>query len=226
MKEIPKLALSLTFICALAGAALAFVSARTEAPRKEAREKQRNEKMALLLPRETRQTSLCQEMPLALEDGTEVNFFQATDDQGRILAFCAEASDPSGFGGEVKLLVGINPDGTVRGVLVTENAETPGIGSRVCERQSTRSFWGLFLKDAPDTQDQAGQYPPNEYLDLYQGQALPPEGFVLKAEDAPGCVKPVSGATISSRAVVHAVNRVCQAWHQQKARLLPPAIQE
>ncbi|MGN0866393.1 MAG: RnfABCDGE type electron transport complex subunit G [Oligosphaeraceae bacterium] len=225
MKEILKLALSLTFICALAGASLAFVSARTEAPRKEAKEKQRNEKMALLLPPETARTELCQEMPLSLPDGTEVTFFQATDAQGKILAFCAEASDPSGFGGEVKLLVGIAPDGTVRGVLVTENAETPGIGSRVCERQTSRSFWDLFRNAPPQEAD--GKYPPNEYLDRYESQLLPAEGFVLKAEEAPGCVRPISGATISSRAVVNAVNRVCLAWHAQKARLLSSqAIQE
>ncbi len=226
MKEILKLALSLTFICALAGASLAFVSARTEAPRREAKEKQRNEKMALLLPRETARTALCPEMPVILDDGTEVTFFQATDAQGNLLAFCAEASDPSGFGGEVKLLVGIHPDGTVRGVLVTENAETPGIGSRVCERQTSRSFWDLFRRSSSNTQDAPGEYPPNEYLDRYTSQILPAEGFILKAEKAPGCVKPVSGATISSRAVVNAVNRVCQAWHAQKARLLSSATQE
>ena len=221
MKEILKLALSLTFICALAGAALAFVNAKTEAPRQAAKERQRNEKMALLLPRETVRTETCGEMPLRLEDGSEVTFFQATDAAGHLLAYCAEAADPSGFGGELKVLVGIDPDGTVRGVLVTENAETPGIGSRVCDRTVSRSFWDLFRPAAASQKASGGAYPPNKYLDRYAGQSLPQEGFVLKAEKGPGMVKPVSGATISSRAVVNAVNRVCQAWHQRKALFAP-----
>ena len=53
MKEILKLTLSLTLICAIAGIALAFVSQKTDGPRKKARLAQRNEKMKLLLPEET-----------------------------------------------------------------------------------------------------------------------------------------------------------------------------
>lgn len=214
MKEILKLALSLTLICAIAGAALAFVSHKTEKPREESKIHQRNEKMALLLPAETAQTD---EMTrLQAEDGTQVTYFIARGADGEVLAYCAESSDPSGFGGELKVLVGLEKDGTVRGVLVSENSETPGIGSHVCNRDEAKSFWSLFRRSgctAKQCTENAGRtLPPNSYLDSYNGQTLPENGFAFHDGKAAGFVTPISGATVSSTAVLNAVNRVCKTW--------------
>lgn len=211
MKEILKLTFSLTLICAIAGAALAYVSYTTEKPRKEAKLRQRNEKMALLLPAETASTD--EFKTEALPDGTQVVFFVAKDAANTPLAYCAEGSDPSGFGGELKILVGINLDGTVRGVLVSENSETPGIGSKVCERSVTRSFWSAFRKKSAENNASAA-LPPNAYLDCYTGQTIPSNGFEFNDMKAPGMVKPISGATVSSTAVLNAVNRICKVWNE------------
>lgn len=211
MKEILKLAFSLTLICAVAGAALAYVSSSTAKPREEARLRQRNEKMALLLPLETVSTD--EFKTEVLDDGTKVVFFAAKDASGSPLAYCAEGSDPSGFGGEVKLLVGINLDGTIRGVLVSENSETPGIGSRVCERSVTKSIWSAFKRKSADDAISA-LLPPNSYLDCYTGQTFPADGFEFNAMKAPGKVTPISGATVSSTAVLNAVNRISKVWNE------------
>lgn len=211
MKEILKLTFSLTLICAIAGAALAYVSYSTEKPRKEAKLRQRNEKMALLLPCETASTD--EFKTENLDDGTQVVFFVAKDADGLPLAYCAEGADPSGFGGELKILVGINLDGTVRGILVSENSETPGIGSKVCERSVTRSFWSVFRKKTDKT-GATSALPPNAYLDCYTGQSIPSNGFAFNDMKAPGMVKPISGATVSSTAVLNAVNRICKVWSE------------
>ena len=87
MKEILKLTLSLTLICAIAGAALAYVSTKTQSAREEAATRQRNEKMELLLPSET---GAVREAGKAVsEDGTEVVFFAADDASGKTIAYCA-----------------------------------------------------------------------------------------------------------------------------------------
>lgn len=212
MKDILKLTLSLTLICAIAGAALAYVSSSTAKPREEARLRQRNEKMALLLPANTANTDELKTE--TLDDGTQIVFFVAKNASNEPLAFCAEGADPSGFGGEVKILVGINLDGTIRGVLVSENSETPGIGSKVCERSVTNSLWSAFRRKKTDKGTPKSALPPNAYLDCYTGQSLPAEGFAFNDVQAPGMVKPISGATVSSTAVLNAVNRICKAWNE------------
>lgn len=198
MKEILKLTLSLTFICAVAGGALAFVAQKTALPREQARIAKRNAKMTLLLPETTARVEE------AFIDG-EVTFFGAHDASGNLVAYCAESSDPNGFGGVVKVLVGFNPDGVIRGVLVLENSETPGIGSRACNREKTKSLWGLFQKHEEAATDR--ELPPNSYLDSYSGKSLGEE-FRFGGQSASNVVTPVSGATVSSSAIRNAVNKV------------------
>ncbi|MBR6471558.1 MAG: FMN-binding protein [Victivallales bacterium] len=210
MKEILKLTLALAFICAVAGAALAFVSQKTAAPREKARIAQRDAKMKLLLPAETNQVS---ELP---SEG-EVAFYEARNAAGEVIAYCAEGSDPNGFSGEIKVLVGFNLDGTIRGVLVSENSETPGVGSRACNRETTKSFWSLFASQKEED-TQASQLPPNAYLDSFNGQHLGGEfqfGQSSQGTAGNGVVTPVSGATVSSTAIRNAVNRVSAAARQQ-----------
>ena len=45
----------------------------------------------------------------------------------------AVTSEYKGFGGAVKVMVGINANGEITGVKVTEHAETPGLGTKAME---------------------------------------------------------------------------------------------
>lgn len=212
MKEILKLTGSLTLICAIAGAALACFSAVTAAPKAAAASAQRTAKMRLVLPRETATTEEC------LTAGNGVVFFAAKDGAGKITAWCAQSSDPNGFGGQLTILAGLQPqDGTIRAVVVAENSETPGIGSNVCERAVKRSLWQFFSgKHSGGT----GQLPPNRYLDGFSGQPLPGDGsFSFADKAAPGKIVPVSGATVTSQAILNAVNRIGEAWRTHRSTL-------
>jgi Na+-translocating ferredoxin:NAD+ oxidoreductase subunit G len=208
MKEILKLTASLTLICAIAGAALAYFNALTTAPKAKAQIAQRTAKMRLVLPAETAET----EEVATAKNG--VVFFAAKDASGRVIAWCAQSSDDHGFGGKITILAGLDAtDGTIRAIVVSENSETPGIGSNLCERSVKRSIWSIFRKSS----DTAISLPPNRYLDGYNGQKLPTEGqFTLAEKSAPGKIVPVSGATITSRAILNTVNKICEAWQQEK----------
>ena len=48
---------------------------------------------------------------------------------GKVYGYCAETA-PSGFGGEIKMMVGVDSAGAVCGVTVVSMSETPGLGSR------------------------------------------------------------------------------------------------
>lgn len=217
MKEILKLTSSLTLVCALAGAALAHISYTTAIPREISRIRQHGEKMALLLPKETTETYSI--ATSTLDDDSTVVFFVAKDAEGKPLAYCAQSSDNSGFGGEMKLLVALGLDGTIRGILVYEHSETPGLGGQVVTRTFPRSLWNVL---AGRKAVSAG-LPPNHYLDSYDGRRLTRVPFVFGDDDEnnPATIKPVSGATISSGAVLRAVNRIREAWID-----LPASVKE
>lgn len=84
-----------------------------------------------------------------------------------------------GYGGQVPVMVAIDPAGIIVGVRVLSNDETPGLGKKV--EQST--FLRQFLNQTADKQ------------------------FALKVENSQQLpIDAVAGATISSRAVTESVN--------------------
>ena len=54
--------------------------------------------------------------------------YEAVKD-GAVVGYCVEVV-PSGFGGGITMIVGINADGTVAGAKVNGHAETPGLGAK------------------------------------------------------------------------------------------------
>ncbi len=93
---------------------------------------------------------------------------------GEKAGWCVEVN-PSGFGGTLTIIVGINADGTVAGAKVNSHAETPGLGALA------QSDW----------------------IDQYKGVAA--DGSLAVTKDG-GTITPITGATITSRAVTLGVN--------------------
>lgn len=92
-----------------------------------------------------------------------------------------------GYRGPIELAVGIRYDGTVAGVRVTRQHETPGIGDRVARGEA-------------------------RWLEQFAGRSLadPPPARWALAPDGP--FDGVSGATVSSAAVLRGVLRALQ-WY-------------
>jgi Na+-translocating ferredoxin:NAD+ oxidoreductase subunit G len=66
---------------------------------------------------------------------------------GRLYAVALEGTG-KGFDGSIGVMVGINPqDDTLTGVGITEQSETPGIGSKIKEPVFTEQFRGKTLND-------------------------------------------------------------------------------
>ena len=61
---------------------------------------------------------------------------------GKTEGWCVHSS-PKGFGGTVELMTGVTPDGTIAGVRVISNSETPGVGSRAVEETYLDTYGGL-----------------------------------------------------------------------------------
>ena len=101
-----------------------------------------------------------------------------TADNGAGAAITASAK---GYGGDVVVMVGINADGNIEAITVTQQSETKGIGSKVVD---TPSYW-------------------ENYQGLDASQSL-----VLNED-----VDAVTSATISSTALINAVNSAIEAYN-------------
>ena len=55
----------------------------------------------------------------------------------------AITSEYTGFGGAVKVMTGINADGEITGVTVTEHAETPGLGTKAMTVEYLAQYQGV-----------------------------------------------------------------------------------
>ncbi|WGL18120.1 electron transport complex subunit RsxG [Microbulbifer bruguierae] len=119
---------------------------------------------------------------LGLKQQADINLARQAD--GRVTAVIIPAVAPDGYSGPIRLLVGVNFDGTIAGVRVTSHAETPGLGDKV---EVKKSDWILS----------------------FNGKSLQDPGRDMWAvEKDGGAFDQFTGATITPRAVVNQVRRV------------------
>jgi electron transport complex protein RnfG len=116
------------------------------------------------------------------------------------VALVIAAIAPDGYSGSIKLLVGINLDGTLSGVRVVAHRETPGLGDAIDE---TRSDW----------------------IRIFDGKSLQSPGlnrWAVKKDG--GDFDQLTGATITPRAVVKAVRNALLYYQGHKDALFAPAV--
>ncbi|MGI1678579.1 MAG: electron transport complex subunit RsxG [Cellvibrionaceae bacterium] len=97
---------------------------------------------------------------------------------------------PEGYSGPIKMIIGINKDGTIAGVRVTDHNETPGLGDYVDIRKSNwvLSFNGKSLGSRFDTKTTVKRPDSSE--------KLPEENF-----------DQLTGATITRTAVIRQIKK-------------------
>jgi len=117
------------------------------------------------------------EIPVG-EDQTIVAF--PAKQGGSLMGVAVEGSG-KGYGGNVDVMVGVNPDGTIRGIGITGHSETPGLGARCTEEAFLSQFAGM----------------------AYEG-------------GVGGQVEAITGATITTVAVVAAVDQATATYEANK----------
>lgn len=126
-------------------------------------------------------------------DVQSVECYKALDESGNLIGY-AISSASRGYGGDVKVMTGINAeDGSVIAINVYDNSgETPGLGVNTSGEKFTSQFAGLSSGTGVTVDKDAGKNPDSVAVDS------------------------VTGATISSRAVVDAVNQAFDAYNAVK----------
>lgn len=130
-KEVVKPAVVLLLISAVAAACLGVVSEITKEPIRVQNEKTLNESMQAVMP----EASTFEQLDVE-PTGTITAVYQA-DNGGYVLT-----TQPSGFGGVVNTMVGIDADGVITGLRVTGHSETPGLGAKSTEPSFYEQFTG------------------------------------------------------------------------------------
>jgi RnfABCDGE-type electron transport complex G subunit len=180
-------AVVLAVICVVAAAGVAgtYVVTRERIQTGEARERAASQKLACKATR--------------FEATSDPQVFKALDDSG-VAAGYVGLGEAQGYAGKVRVMAGM--DAAARkllNVVVVAQNETPGLGTRVCDVKSDRT-WGAVLTGAAAPKD-ADTTP--DFLKQFRGRA--PDKLALKPA-LPDGVQAISGATISSRAVVNAAH--------------------
>lgn len=113
--------------------------------------------------------------------GIQKIYFAKKD--GKISAYAYETTAPDGYSGNIRLLVGLTPEGEILGVRVIEHHETPGLGDKIELRISN---WILSFNHQAINENNLSDW------------AVKKDG---------GKFDQFSGATITPRAIVNQVKR-------------------
>jgi electron transport complex protein RnfG len=114
--------------------------------------------------------------------------FGAYDDQGELIGYGIPSSGP-GFQDTIKLIYGYYPkSANIIGMEVLESRETPGLGDKIIKDQN--------------------------FLDNFKALSIKPEVVAVKpgTREESNEVDTISGATISSKAVVKIINEGNRRW--------------
>ena len=137
--------------------------------------------------------------------GWEVTYYTARKGS-EIVGYAGKVVTPEGFpdgDGNIAMMVGLQPDGTVGTVLVTAASETPGLGTVVTDRKQQKTIADLF-----SGAEQKSGIIGNKYLDWYTGRKAEATRWeIMKEGDS---INGKTGATITSVAIggaVHAVSK-------------------
>ncbi len=184
--SLTNMVLVLTGVAVIMGGILAYVNHLTEGPI--------NDQKAKALADGIKSVMCVSDIKVAKTDtvrqndakGKELTYiiYQTQDAQGKDLGAAVE-STTGGFGGDLKVLVGFDPEGKVLGYTLLEHAETPGLGAKADKWFQKGEKGDIIGKD------------PKEPLTV--------------SKDG-GQVDAITASTITSRAFLLAVNNAYTAY--------------
>ena len=178
--------LALTGVAVIMGGILAYVNHLTEGPI--------NAQKAKALADGIKSVMCVSDLTVANTDtvrendakGKELTYivYHIQDAQQKDLGAAVE-STTGGFGGDLKVLVGFDPDGRILGYTLLEHAETPGLGAKA-DRWFQKGEKGDIIGKSPE------------------------EPLTVSKDG--GQVDAITASTITSRAFLLAVNRAYNAY--------------
>jgi Na+-translocating ferredoxin:NAD+ oxidoreductase subunit G len=202
MKEttVARLGITLTVICLVAAAALAASYRLTKPTIDERARTDRVKALRIVLPRAASFSDLV--------EGEEIDYYEGRDGSGNLIGY-ALPGEAKGYSSTISVMVGVDPEGTVTGIEILDQKETPGLGTQAVEVPATRNFWQALF-------GRGEKGPPGRppFQEQFAGKTASQLQVVRgKSEDK---IEALTGATITSRAVTDAVKQSLQAFIKQQ----------
>ena len=184
--SITNMAIVLTGVAVITGGILAYVNNLTSGPIAQQKEKALADGIKAVMGGGELSVAKTDTVRQNDEKGKEMTYiiYQTQDSQKKDLGAAVE-STTQGFGGDLKILVGFDPEGNILGYTLLEHAETPGLGAKADQ-------W--FQKGAKG--DIIGKNPREQLVVSKDG----------------GQVDAITASTITSRAFLLAVNNAYKAY--------------
>ena len=170
----------LGLVCLVSAGLLSLVYAKTQPLVKAQREKEANEAMYYVLPEAS-----------SFDKAENGNYYIGKDKQGNIIGYAFKTKE-KGYSSEIVLMVGVDKSLKITGIKVLSQNETPGLGTRIVEVKASSTIWDKVKGSA---KSETNNIP--WFLQQFIGKD---RGRLIE-------VKTISGATISSSAVVRAVRK-------------------
>jgi electron transport complex protein RnfG len=187
--SLPNMVITLLIITAISGSSLGYVFQLTKEPIASAKLLKQQEAIKEVVP-EFDNDPASEMYELTSNEGFILKVFPAKKD-GEFIGAAVESMTNRGFGGDIRIMVGMKPDGTIINYMVLEHKETPGLGTKMADWFKT---------------DKGNQ----NILDKNPGKNK------LTVTKDGGEVDAITAATISSRAFLHAVE-VAYTTYSEKA---------
>ncbi len=122
--------------------------------------------------------------------GDGYDYYVAKSEGGNTVGYVFTVKQ-NGYGGPVEVMTGVTPDGVISAIEVLDaSGETPGLGQKATDSK----FWKLF-----------------------QGKSGKLEAS--KSASADGQIEAMTGATVTSKAVVNAVNKSLELFETVKGEV-------
>lgn len=178
--------ISLTLVALAASVSLAYMNELTKGPKEEARKLKKLNAIKSVLP-EINNDPFTEKKSFAVEgEKDSLDFFPGKKD-GELTGMAISTYTKKGYNGLIKLMVGFDQKGTIHNIVVLEQKETPGLGTKI----TSESFVSQYLGKNPGE-------------------------FNMTVKKDGGQTDAITGATITSRAFNHAVQRAYDALMEQK----------
>lgn len=168
---------------------LMLVNRATSNRIEEAREQMLLDNLSAVLPEgpfdQSPVESMTEHQVSQLGGDQPVQLYTAYRDKQPVAAVL-ELIAPDGYSGNINMLLGLHPDGDIIALRVTGHKETPGLGDRI-------------------------EYRKSDWITQFDGQSITStESVDWQMRQAGGQYDALTGATITSRAIVQSVHRALQ----------------
>lgn len=187
MKQLIKMSFVLVAICASCAAVLAFTYEKTLEPIKRANDKLQLEAIRDVIPQEFNNNPFEEKFTIKGSKKRETFELYPAKKNGEIVGVAIKTYSNRGFGGKIEMIAGFYVDGRINKFKLISHKETPGLGTKVMEPKF-----------------------------MHQMEGFNPRYGTLKVRQDGGDVDAVTAATISSRAVLSAIDKAYRAYDNYK----------